>query len=74
MRVLVVQGPFTNTGLVSSLKSIVATLTARGVSAHFMSVVPTAEAPDGCQGHPGVVMHPAMSALAVPQIKTIMGW
>jgi hypothetical protein len=71
--VFLVQGPFNNTLLYSSLMSIQASLVAAGVKVTYLSVMTEGDV-SGCQGHPSQVDHAAMANLAIPAIQSVMGW
>jgi len=73
MPVFVAQGPMNNSPqLWAALNVTIAAINAAGGNAVYLDLKGPPN--DGCGGHPGVLGHSAMSAMAIPQIAAKMGW
>merc|ERR1711957_892514 len=70
--VFVAQGPGNSSTLEAALKASIAAINVAGGNAIYLDLK---GAPcDGCGGHPGVLGHEAMAAMAYPQIAKVMKW
>lgn len=67
------KGPMNNSPqLWAALNVTIAAINAAGGNAVYLDLKGPPN--DGCGGHPGVLGHSAMSAMAIPQIAAEMGW
>ena len=73
MPVFVAQGPMNNSpALHDALAVAIAAVNAAGSNAVYLDL--RGPPNDGCGGHPGVLGHSGMAALAIPAIAKVMGW
>ena len=58
--------------LFNALNAAITAINAAGGNAVYLDM--RGPPNDGCGGHPGVLGHQQMAALAAPQIAKVMGW
>ena len=56
----------------SALNASIAAINAAGGNAIYLNL--NGPPNDGCGGHPGLLGHEAMAAIAIPQISKVMAW